>query len=245
MVGLPAGREGPMVGDLTGPRQARSSPWRSRDRDRRRPGGGKLAWRDDPRRDCRCARDAAPRGPRLSPLRAAAAARRAAGAARRCAGARPDRGPGARHARARHGHPVERPERRPPARLAAGGPRVVLRRAALRHHPGGTVLPGPRSLGRPAAAAGMCAAAGTRGCGRCCRRSSSPCWSGSTRRPTTSAHAASPRSRPRCTPGASTCPEFLPLPHPSPRNTRWLQVNPWFARDVLPELRARIEALAG
>ena len=38
-------------------------------------------------------------------------------------------------------------------------------------------------------------------------------------------------------------PGFLPLPHPSPRNTRWLQVNPWFARDVLPELRARVEAL--
>lgn len=39
-------------------------------------------------------------------------------------------------------------------------------------------------------------------------------------------------------------PQFLPLPHPSPRNTRWLQLNPWFARDVLPELRARIAALA-
>ena len=38
-------------------------------------------------------------------------------------------------------------------------------------------------------------------------------------------------------------PEFLPLPHPSPRNTRWLQLNPWFARDVLPELRDRVAAL--
>jgi uracil-DNA glycosylase len=38
-------------------------------------------------------------------------------------------------------------------------------------------------------------------------------------------------------------PEFLPVPHPSPRNTRWLQVNPWFARDVLPGLRARVHAL--
>jgi len=38
-------------------------------------------------------------------------------------------------------------------------------------------------------------------------------------------------------------PEFLPLPHPSPRNTRWLQVNPWFARDVLPRLRARVHEL--
>jgi uracil-DNA glycosylase len=38
-------------------------------------------------------------------------------------------------------------------------------------------------------------------------------------------------------------PEFLPLPHPSPRNTRWLQINPWFARDVLPQLRARVHEL--
>jgi uracil-DNA glycosylase len=36
-------------------------------------------------------------------------------------------------------------------------------------------------------------------------------------------------------------PTFLPLPHPSPRNTRWLRVNSWFVRDVLPELRARVQ----
>jgi uracil-DNA glycosylase len=35
-------------------------------------------------------------------------------------------------------------------------------------------------------------------------------------------------------------PDFLPLPHPSPRNTRWLRVNPWFERDVVPELRRRV-----
>lgn len=47
-------------------------------------------------------------------------------------------------------------------------------------------------------------------------------------------------------------PEFLPLPHPSPRNTHWLQVNPWFASDVIPVLRqqvhellARFSAIAG
>jgi len=40
-------------------------------------------------------------------------------------------------------------------------------------------------------------------------------------------------------------PEFLPLPHPSPRNTRWLQVNPWFVRDVIPVLRQRVHALLG
>lgn len=32
-------------------------------------------------------------------------------------------------------------------------------------------------------------------------------------------------------------PEFLPLPHPSPRNQMWLRRNPWFAEEVLPLLR--------
>ena len=32
-------------------------------------------------------------------------------------------------------------------------------------------------------------------------------------------------------------PEYFPLPHPSWRNTAWLKGNPWFAREVLPELR--------
>lgn len=34
----------------------------------------------------------------------------------------------------------------------------------------------------------------------------------------------------------------LPLPHPSPRNNRWLAANPWFERDVLPELQRRVAA---
>lgn len=38
-------------------------------------------------------------------------------------------------------------------------------------------------------------------------------------------------------------PEFLPTPHPSPRNTRWLRVNPWFEAEVLPELRQRVRRL--
>lgn len=38
-------------------------------------------------------------------------------------------------------------------------------------------------------------------------------------------------------------PQYLPLPHPSPRNTRWLQVNPWFASGVLPHLAARVHEL--
>ncbi|TDL75998.1 uracil-DNA glycosylase family protein [Palleronia sediminis] len=40
-------------------------------------------------------------------------------------------------------------------------------------------------------------------------------------------------------------PRAIPLPHPSWRNTAWLNRNPWFASELLPELRARVaEALA-
>lgn len=40
-------------------------------------------------------------------------------------------------------------------------------------------------------------------------------------------------------------PAYLPLPHPSPRNQMWLKRNPWFERDLLPELRAKVaQALA-
>ncbi len=38
-------------------------------------------------------------------------------------------------------------------------------------------------------------------------------------------------------------PEFLPLPHPSWRNTAWLKKNPWFEKDLLPELRRRVNRL--
>ena len=38
-------------------------------------------------------------------------------------------------------------------------------------------------------------------------------------------------------------PACIPLPHPSWRNTAWLKRNPWFAEDLLPELRARVGAL--
>lgn len=38
-------------------------------------------------------------------------------------------------------------------------------------------------------------------------------------------------------------PETIVLPHPSPRNNRWLAKHPWFERDVLPALRGRIRAL--
>ena len=38
-------------------------------------------------------------------------------------------------------------------------------------------------------------------------------------------------------------PEFLPLPHPSPRNQMWLKRNPWFAEEVLPLLRREVARL--
>ncbi|NLY64234.1 MAG: uracil-DNA glycosylase family protein [Alcaligenaceae bacterium] len=36
-------------------------------------------------------------------------------------------------------------------------------------------------------------------------------------------------------------PEYLPLPHPSPRNRIWQRRNPWFEQDVLPELKQRVK----
>lgn len=38
-------------------------------------------------------------------------------------------------------------------------------------------------------------------------------------------------------------PSRFPLPHPSWRSTLWMRQNPWFERDVLPELRARVHSL--
>ena len=38
-------------------------------------------------------------------------------------------------------------------------------------------------------------------------------------------------------------PNYLPLPHPSPRNRFWLTKNPWFELAVLPELRTRVQQL--
>lgn len=40
-------------------------------------------------------------------------------------------------------------------------------------------------------------------------------------------------------------PDFLPTPHPSPRNRLWLRKNPWFEAEVVPELRRRVRALIG
>lgn len=48
-------------------------------------------------------------------------------------------------------------------------------------------------------------------------------------------------SRPTLTDTVKAWREFaptrFPLPHPSPRNNRWLVRNPWFEADVLPTLR--------
>ena len=40
-------------------------------------------------------------------------------------------------------------------------------------------------------------------------------------------------------------PDVIPLPHPSPRNQRWLRRNPWFDAEVVPALRARVAEAIG
>lgn len=38
-------------------------------------------------------------------------------------------------------------------------------------------------------------------------------------------------------------PNILPMPHPSPRNQRWLRDHPWFGEQVLPRLKSRVAEL--
>jgi len=38
-------------------------------------------------------------------------------------------------------------------------------------------------------------------------------------------------------------PEYMPLPHPSPRNNIWLRRNIWFETEVVPHLQARVRQL--
>jgi uracil-DNA glycosylase len=38
-------------------------------------------------------------------------------------------------------------------------------------------------------------------------------------------------------------PAIIALPHPSPRNNRWLKQNPWFETDVIPVLRQHVARL--
>jgi uracil-DNA glycosylase len=40
-------------------------------------------------------------------------------------------------------------------------------------------------------------------------------------------------------------PEFFPLPHPSWRNRAWVKKNPWFAIQVIPELRRLVKGCIG
>ena len=35
-------------------------------------------------------------------------------------------------------------------------------------------------------------------------------------------------------------PKYFALPHPSPRNRFWLTKNPWFEKDILPELKKKV-----
>ena len=39
----------------------------------------------------------------------------------------------------------------------------------------------------------------------------------------------------------STWPHTVALPHPSPRNNRWLKHNPWFEAERVPELKTRVK----
>jgi len=53
--------------------------------------------------------------------------------------------------------------------------------------------------------------------------------------------------RPTLTETVKSWKEFRPanlvLPHPSPRNNRWLRNNPWFLDEVVPYLRRRVKKL--
>jgi uracil-DNA glycosylase len=40
-------------------------------------------------------------------------------------------------------------------------------------------------------------------------------------------------------------PRFIPLPHPSWRNSGWLKANPWFDVEIVPALRDRVQILCG
>ena len=42
--------------------------------------------------------------------------------------------------------------------------------------------------------------------------------------------------------GARSHPAYLPLPHPSWRNSGWLKAHPWFEAELLPELRRLVRA---
>lgn len=37
-------------------------------------------------------------------------------------------------------------------------------------------------------------------------------------------------------------PDYLPMPHPSPRNQRWFKEHPWFEAEVVPRLQQAVAA---
>ena len=39
----------------------------------------------------------------------------------------------------------------------------------------------------------------------------------------------------------SYLPQFLPMPHPSPRNNIWLRKHPWFESEVIPFLKNKVQ----
>ncbi|MES2132559.1 MAG: uracil-DNA glycosylase family protein, partial [Bacteroidota bacterium] len=39
---------------------------------------------------------------------------------------------------------------------------------------------------------------------------------------------------------ADYLPEFIPLVHPSPRNKIWHKRNPWFEKEIVPELQKTV-----
>lgn len=38
-------------------------------------------------------------------------------------------------------------------------------------------------------------------------------------------------------------PQYFPLPHPSPRNNIWQKKNPWFEKEVVPQLRQTVNKI--
>lgn len=40
-------------------------------------------------------------------------------------------------------------------------------------------------------------------------------------------------------------PDYFPLVHPSPLNFRWQAKNPWFKKDVLPDLKIKVAQILG
>ena len=41
----------------------------------------------------------------------------------------------------------------------------------------------------------------------------------------------------------SYLPKYFVLPHPSPRNNIWMKKNPWFHREVVPQLRFQVKSI--